>query len=151
MDNAAQPSSCMQAHRAAEGERSQDEPGEDPLEDGASVPHTGCGAGRLRGPVHSRHAAGGQEGGELVLRQGAAFKTAVVYAFLIFLFFFNTSSRQSPPLSPSDCLQVTEMLEEAERGRLGCPLTPEKPLIRLRVRPAHTRHDTSGVFFFFFF
>ena len=26
------------------------------------------------------------------------------------------------------------MLEEAERERLGCPLTPEKPLIRLRVR-----------------
>lgn len=30
-------------------------------------------------------------------------------------------------------LKVTEMLEEAERERLGCPLTPEKPLIRLRV------------------
>ncbi|MED6234632.1 meiotic recombination [Ataeniobius toweri] len=29
--------------------------------------------------------------------------------------------------------KVSEMLEEAERGRLGCPLTPEKPLIRLRV------------------
>lgn len=41
------------------------------------------------------------------------------------------------------------MLEEAERERLGCPLTPEKPLIRLRVRPAHTRHDTSGLGFFF--
>ncbi|XP_008285231.1 double-strand break repair protein MRE11 isoform X2 [Stegastes partitus] len=35
--------------------------------------------------------------------------------------------------------KVTEMLEEAERGRLGCPLTPEKPLIRLRV-------DYSGGF-----
>lgn len=71
------------------------------------------------------------------------------YTILFYLFFFYTSSRQSPPLSPSDCLQVTEMLEEAERERLGCPLTPEKPLIRLRVRPAHTRHDTSGVFVFF--
>ncbi|XP_061536953.1 double-strand break repair protein MRE11 [Phycodurus eques] len=29
--------------------------------------------------------------------------------------------------------KVNEMLEEAERERLGCPLTPEKPLIRLRV------------------
>lgn len=29
--------------------------------------------------------------------------------------------------------KVTEMIEEAERERLGCPLTPEKPLIRLRV------------------
>ncbi|XP_068441033.1 double-strand break repair protein MRE11 [Clinocottus analis] len=29
--------------------------------------------------------------------------------------------------------KVTEMLNEAERERLGCPLTPEKPLIRLRV------------------
>ncbi|XP_059187249.1 double-strand break repair protein MRE11 [Centropristis striata] len=29
--------------------------------------------------------------------------------------------------------KVAEMLEEAERERLGCPLTPEKPLIRLRV------------------
>uniref|UniRef100_A0A8C2Z7Z2 Double-strand break repair protein n=1 Tax=Cyclopterus lumpus TaxID=8103 RepID=A0A8C2Z7Z2_CYCLU len=29
--------------------------------------------------------------------------------------------------------KVTEMLDEAERERLGCPLTPEKPLIRLRV------------------
>uniref|UniRef100_A0A8B9K256 Double-strand break repair protein n=1 Tax=Astyanax mexicanus TaxID=7994 RepID=A0A8B9K256_ASTMX len=29
--------------------------------------------------------------------------------------------------------QVEEMLEEAERERLGNPLTPEKPLIRLRV------------------
>ncbi|XP_047450847.1 double-strand break repair protein MRE11 [Mugil cephalus] len=29
--------------------------------------------------------------------------------------------------------KVSEMLEEAERERLGCPLTPEKPLIRLRV------------------
>lgn len=29
--------------------------------------------------------------------------------------------------------KVTEMLEEAERERLGCPLTPEKPLIRIRV------------------
>lgn len=27
-----------------------------------------------------------------------------------------------------------EMLEEAERERIGCPLTPEKPLVRLRVR-----------------
>uniref|UniRef100_A0A3Q1JRA5 Double-strand break repair protein n=1 Tax=Anabas testudineus TaxID=64144 RepID=A0A3Q1JRA5_ANATE len=35
--------------------------------------------------------------------------------------------------------KVTEMLEEAERERLGCPLTPEKPLIRLRV-------DYSGGF-----
>ncbi|XP_061683910.1 double-strand break repair protein MRE11 isoform X2 [Syngnathoides biaculeatus] len=29
--------------------------------------------------------------------------------------------------------KVNEMLEEAERERLGCLLTPEKPLIRLRV------------------
>ncbi|KAM9813155.1 double-strand break repair protein MRE11 isoform 2-T2 [Syngnathus typhle] len=29
--------------------------------------------------------------------------------------------------------KVNELLEEAERERLGCPLTPEKPLIRLRV------------------
>nr|XP_061828810.1 double-strand break repair protein MRE11-like isoform X1 [Nerophis lumbriciformis]XP_061828925.1 double-strand break repair protein MRE11-like isoform X1 [Nerophis lumbriciformis] len=29
--------------------------------------------------------------------------------------------------------KVNEMLEQAERERLGCPLTPEKPLIRLRV------------------
>lgn len=29
--------------------------------------------------------------------------------------------------------KVNEMLEEAERERLGCPETPEKPLIRLRV------------------
>ncbi|XP_057695728.1 double-strand break repair protein MRE11 [Corythoichthys intestinalis] len=29
--------------------------------------------------------------------------------------------------------KVIEMLEEAERDRLGSPLTPEKPLIRLRV------------------
>ncbi|XP_022609551.1 double-strand break repair protein MRE11 [Seriola dumerili] len=35
--------------------------------------------------------------------------------------------------------KVVEMLEEAERERLGCPLTPEKPLIRLRV-------DYSGGF-----
>uniref|UniRef100_A0A8C7ZGV7 Double-strand break repair protein n=1 Tax=Oryzias sinensis TaxID=183150 RepID=A0A8C7ZGV7_9TELE len=35
--------------------------------------------------------------------------------------------------------KVTEMIEEAERERLGCPLTPEKPLIRLRV-------DYSGGF-----
>ncbi|KAF3847720.1 hypothetical protein F7725_020748 [Dissostichus mawsoni] len=35
--------------------------------------------------------------------------------------------------------KVTEMLEQAERERLGCPLTPEKPLIRLRV-------DYSGGF-----
>lgn len=35
--------------------------------------------------------------------------------------------------------KVTEMLEEAERERLGCPMTPEKPLIRLRV-------DYSGGF-----
>ncbi|XP_037838037.1 double-strand break repair protein MRE11 isoform X2 [Kryptolebias marmoratus] len=35
--------------------------------------------------------------------------------------------------------KVTEMLKEAERERLGCPLTPEKPLIRLRV-------DYSGGF-----
>ncbi|CAJ1065458.1 double-strand break repair protein MRE11 [Xyrichtys novacula] len=35
--------------------------------------------------------------------------------------------------------KVTEMLEEAERDRLGCPLTPAKPLIRLRV-------DYSGGF-----
>lgn len=45
--------SCMQAHRVAEGERSQDEPGEDPLKDSASVLHPGRGAGRLRGSVHS--------------------------------------------------------------------------------------------------
>ncbi|XP_053729594.1 double-strand break repair protein MRE11 isoform X2 [Synchiropus splendidus] len=35
--------------------------------------------------------------------------------------------------------KVDEMLQEAERERLGCPLTPEKPLIRLRV-------DYSGGF-----
>eukprot|EP00064_Thunnus_orientalis_P004324 superscaffoldBa00000391_g4335 len=35
--------------------------------------------------------------------------------------------------------KVTEMLEDAERERLGCPLTPEKPLIRIRV-------DYSGGF-----
>ncbi|XP_029028149.1 double-strand break repair protein MRE11 [Betta splendens] len=35
--------------------------------------------------------------------------------------------------------KVNEMLEEAERERLGSPLTPEKPLIRLRV-------DYSGGF-----
>lgn len=35
--------------------------------------------------------------------------------------------------------KVTEMIEEAERERLGSPLTPEKPLIRLRV-------DYSGGF-----
>ncbi|XP_028275238.1 double-strand break repair protein MRE11 [Parambassis ranga] len=35
--------------------------------------------------------------------------------------------------------KVIEMLEDAERERLGCPLTPEKPLIRLRV-------DYSGGF-----
>ncbi|XP_023207127.1 double-strand break repair protein MRE11 isoform X1 [Xiphophorus maculatus] len=35
--------------------------------------------------------------------------------------------------------KVSEMLEEAERERLGCPRTPEKPLIRLRV-------DYSGGF-----
>ncbi|XP_036926947.1 double-strand break repair protein MRE11 [Acanthopagrus latus] len=35
--------------------------------------------------------------------------------------------------------KVTQMIEEAERERLGCPLTPEKPLIRLRV-------DYSGGF-----
>ncbi|XP_019944009.2 double-strand break repair protein MRE11 [Paralichthys olivaceus] len=35
--------------------------------------------------------------------------------------------------------KVTEMIDEAERERLGCPLTPEKPLIRLRV-------DYSGGF-----
>ncbi|XP_075997783.1 double-strand break repair protein MRE11 [Genypterus blacodes] len=35
--------------------------------------------------------------------------------------------------------KVIEMLEEAERERLGCPHTPEKPLIRLRV-------DYSGGF-----
>ncbi|XP_068173875.1 double-strand break repair protein MRE11 isoform X2 [Antennarius striatus] len=35
--------------------------------------------------------------------------------------------------------KVTEMIEEAERERLGCPETPEKPLIRLRV-------DYSGGF-----
>ncbi|XP_040902184.1 double-strand break repair protein MRE11 [Toxotes jaculatrix] len=35
--------------------------------------------------------------------------------------------------------KVMEMLEEAERDRLGSPLTPEKPLIRLRV-------DYSGGF-----
>ncbi|KAG7238731.1 hypothetical protein INR49_031247 [Caranx melampygus] len=35
--------------------------------------------------------------------------------------------------------KVMEMLEEAERERLGSPLTPEKPLIRLRV-------DYSGGF-----
>nr|XP_057936557.1 double-strand break repair protein MRE11 [Doryrhamphus excisus] len=29
--------------------------------------------------------------------------------------------------------KVNEMLQQAERERLGCPLTPEKPLIRLRV------------------
>jgi len=42
-----------------------------------------------------------------------------------------------PCLVPSfilPCCQVSEMLDEAERERLGCPLTPEKPLIRLRVR-----------------
>ncbi|XP_034025164.1 double-strand break repair protein MRE11 [Thalassophryne amazonica] len=31
------------------------------------------------------------------------------------------------------CVKVTEMLDEAERERLGSPLTPEKPLIRIRV------------------
>ncbi|XP_056297017.1 double-strand break repair protein MRE11-like [Pseudoliparis swirei] len=35
--------------------------------------------------------------------------------------------------------KVTEMLKEAESERRGCPLTPEKPLIRLRV-------DYSGGF-----
>lgn len=35
--------------------------------------------------------------------------------------------------------KVLDMLEEAERERLGCPMTPEKPLIRLRV-------DYSGGF-----
>ncbi|XP_054650221.1 double-strand break repair protein MRE11 [Dunckerocampus dactyliophorus] len=35
--------------------------------------------------------------------------------------------------------KVNEMLEQAERERLGCPLTPEKPLVRLRV-------DYSGGF-----
>ncbi|KAM3615991.1 uncharacterized protein V6R79_010645 [Siganus canaliculatus] len=35
--------------------------------------------------------------------------------------------------------KVVEMLEEAERERLGSPLTPEKPLVRLRV-------DYSGGF-----
>ncbi|CAL1570482.1 unnamed protein product [Knipowitschia caucasica] len=35
--------------------------------------------------------------------------------------------------------KVNEMLEEAERERLGCPMVPEKPLIRLRV-------DYSGGF-----
>uniref|UniRef100_A0A6Q2Y3R6 Double-strand break repair protein n=1 Tax=Esox lucius TaxID=8010 RepID=A0A6Q2Y3R6_ESOLU len=35
--------------------------------------------------------------------------------------------------------KVEAMLEEAERERIGCPLTPEKPLIRLRV-------DYSGGF-----
>ncbi|CAL8361853.1 unnamed protein product [Merluccius merluccius] len=35
--------------------------------------------------------------------------------------------------------KVVEMLEQAERERLGCPLTPEKPLIRIRV-------DYSGGF-----
>lgn len=33
-----------------------------------------------------------------------------------------------------DVPQVMEMLDEAERERIGCPLTPEKPLVRLRVR-----------------
>ncbi|CAK6968152.1 double-strand break repair protein MRE11 [Scomber scombrus] len=37
------------------------------------------------------------------------------------------------------CAKVNEMLDEAERERLGCPLTPEKPLIRIRV-------DYSGGF-----
>ncbi|XP_062329155.1 double-strand break repair protein MRE11 isoform X1 [Osmerus eperlanus] len=37
------------------------------------------------------------------------------------------------------CSKVEEMLEEAERDRMGSPLTPEKPLIRLRV-------DYSGGF-----
>lgn len=54
--------------------------------------------------------------------------------FISLSLFFISNSHQSSLLSPSDCLQVTEMLEEAERERLGCPLTPEKPLIRLRVR-----------------
>uniref|UniRef100_A0A8C6MDR1 Double-strand break repair protein n=1 Tax=Nothobranchius furzeri TaxID=105023 RepID=A0A8C6MDR1_NOTFU len=35
--------------------------------------------------------------------------------------------------------KVIEMLEEAEKERIGCPLTPEKPLVRLRV-------DYSGGF-----
>ncbi|XP_030193234.1 double-strand break repair protein MRE11 isoform X1 [Gadus morhua] len=35
--------------------------------------------------------------------------------------------------------KVVEMLDQAERERLGCPLTPEKPLIRIRV-------DYSGGF-----
>ncbi|CAL8331896.1 unnamed protein product [Boreogadus saida] len=35
--------------------------------------------------------------------------------------------------------KVLEMLDQAERERLGCPLTPEKPLIRIRV-------DYSGGF-----
>lgn len=38
--------------------------------------------------------------------------------------------------------KVTEMLDEAERERLGCRLTPEKPLIRLRVRWIHCVHTS---------
>lgn len=97
----------MQARRTAEGERSQDEPGEDPLEDGATVLHTGRGAGRLRGPVHPRHAAGGEEGGELVLRQGEAFKTDShirVLFFIIILFIFKSPQL---PINSSSLLRLS--------------------------------------------
>lgn len=130
-DEVAKPlSMCLQAHRAAEGERSQDEPGKNPSEDGASVLHPGCSASWLRRPVYTWNTPGHKEGGKLLLCKGTAQSQTCKVALspashlirLLFFFFCLVLY-----------LKVTEMLEEAERERLGCPLTPEKPLIRLRV------------------
>lgn len=150
MDNAAQPSPCMQAHRAAEGERSQDEPGEDPLEDGASVPHTGRGAGGFWGPVHSRHAAGGQEGGELVLRQGAAFKTAVLYTHFLFYFIFLIPAAVNllpfPP--PTVCRSPRCWRRLRESG--SAALSPQRSLSSAWGWDRRTPGMTRQGFLFFF-
>lgn len=67
--------------------------------------------------------------------------------------FIYTLPLQVFKYSSACVLQVEEMLEEAERERLGNPLTPDKPLIRLRVcinTNTHTRMQNS-VFVAFMF
>lgn len=69
--------------------------------------------------------------------------------------FIYTLPSQVFKYSSACVLQVEEMLEEAERERLGNPLTPDKPLIRLRVcinTKTHTRarmQDSVFVAFIF--
>lgn len=79
---------CIQAHRATKGEGPQDELEKDPLKDSASVLHSGCGAGRLPRPIHSRYSTGHKESGGFLLRQGQVQSHHQIYTASLILTVF---------------------------------------------------------------